>query len=137
MEFVWVCGMDLICLASLSRAALPTVQDQQAANRLRESAGNLSTAVGELRTNLNRMREVTTTTTTTVETALTVIHTVERDLDAYKRAAVNGNLMPLPEESSGPDAASKLASSAQQLSRATVQLLNASSQVRRMHRFAQ
>lgn len=105
------------------------MQDQQAANRLRESAGNLSTAVGELRTSLNRMREVTTTTTTTVETALTVIHTVGRDLDAYKRAAVNGNLMPLPEESRGPDAASKLASSAQQLSRATVQLLNASSQV--------
>lgn len=35
---------------------------------------------------------------TDVDTALQIIHSLERDLDAFKHAALNGNLVPLPEE---------------------------------------
>lgn len=42
-------------LVSAAKAAVPTIQDPAASSRLRESATNLSIAIGELRTGLNKV----------------------------------------------------------------------------------
>ena len=64
-----------------------------------------------------------------VDAAMTVIHTLQQDIDEFKRAANRGNLVPLPEDTDSTAASNRLQQSAKQLSTATVQLLNASQQV--------
>lgn len=66
-----------------------------------------------------------------VDAALTVIHTLQQDISEFKRAANRGNLVPLPDDTDSIVAGNRLQQSAKQLSTATVQLLNASQQVRR------
>jgi talin len=115
-------------LVNAAKAAVPTVQDPAAANRLRESANNLSIAVGELRSGLNKVKELyPPSAEVNVDAAMSVIQSLERDLDAFKRAAQTGALVPIPEETASI-AGSRLQASAKQVSSATVQLLNASTQ---------
>ena len=84
-------------LVTSAKASVPTVNDQASAMSLTNAAKNLSAALGELRTAADKAQEACGSLE--IDGALDQLHALENELEAIKRAAVTGQLMPLPGES--------------------------------------
>jgi talin len=79
-----------------ARAVLPTVSDQASALQLTTSSQQLGTALGDLRSSLNRAREVCTGLE--LDSASELIRSLQAELEAFQRAAERAELRPLPGE---------------------------------------
>lgn len=79
-----------------ARAVLPTVSDQASALQLTTSSQHLGTALGDLRSALNRAREVCSGLE--LDSASELIRSLQAELEAFHRAAERAELRPLPGE---------------------------------------
>ncbi|KAJ4445576.1 hypothetical protein ANN_12257 [Periplaneta americana] len=106
-------------------AVLPTVADQAAAQQLNTSAQQLSAALSDLRSTLNRAREVCGSLE--LDSASELIHNLQADLEAFQRSAERNELGPLPGETT-ESAALKLGSTSKNVDSAMSHLLSAAVQ---------
>lgn len=79
-----------------ARAVLPTVSDQASALQLTTSSQHLGTALGDLRSALNRAREVCSGLE--LDSASELIRSLQAELEAFHRAVERAELRPLPGE---------------------------------------
>jgi talin len=79
-----------------ARAVLPTVADQASALQLTTSSQQLGAALGDLRSALNRAREVCTGLE--LDSASELIRSLKAELEAFQKSAERAGLRPLPGE---------------------------------------
>lgn len=79
-----------------ARAVLPTVSDQASAMQLSTSSQQLGAALGDLRSAMNRAREVCSGLE--LDSASELIRSLQVELEAIQRAADRSELRPLPGE---------------------------------------
>ena len=108
-----------------SRAVLPTVADHASALQLTTSSQQLGASLGDLRSALNRAREVCSGLE--LDSASELIRTLHAELEAFQKAANNAELRPLPGETA-ESAALQLGSSSKNVGFAMAQLLSAAAQ---------
>ncbi|XP_025773358.1 talin-1-like [Puma concolor] len=90
-------------MVAAAKASVPTIQDQASAMQLSQCAKNLGTALAELRTAAQKAQEACGPLE--MDSALSVVQNLERDLQEVKAAARDGKLKPLPGETSQEDRA--------------------------------
>ncbi|PNF41180.1 Talin-1 [Cryptotermes secundus] len=108
-----------------ARAVLPTVSDQASALQLTTSSQHLGTALGDLRSALNRAREVCSGLE--LDSASELIRSLQAELEAFHRAAERAELRPLPGETA-ESTALQLGSTSKHVGFAMAQLLSAAAQ---------
>ncbi|XP_049628847.1 talin-1 isoform X1 [Suncus etruscus] len=107
-------------MVAAAKASVPTIQDQASAMQLSQCAKNLSTALAELRTAAQKAQEACGPLE--MDSALSVVQNLERDLQEAKAAARDGKLKPLPGETM-EKCAQDLGTSTKAVSSAIAQLL--------------
>ncbi|TKC47779.1 hypothetical protein EI555_005057 [Monodon monoceros] len=107
-------------MVAAAKASVPTVQDQASAMQLSQCAKNLGTALAELRTAAQKAQEACGPLE--MDSALSVVQNLERDLQEVKAAARDGKLKPLPGETM-EKCAQDLGNSTKAVSSAIAQLL--------------
>ena len=83
-------------MVAAAKASVPTIQDQASAMQLSQCAKNLGTALAELRTAAQKAQEACGPLE--MDSALSVVQNLEKDLQEIKAAAREGKLKPLPGE---------------------------------------
>ncbi|XP_036593541.1 talin-1 isoform X2 [Trichosurus vulpecula] len=83
-------------MVSAAKASVPTIQDQASAMQLSQCAKTLGTALAELRTAAQKAQEACGPLE--MDSALSLVQSLERDLQEIKAAARDGKLKPLPGE---------------------------------------
>ncbi|KAM4050130.1 LOW QUALITY PROTEIN: talin-1 [Anomaloglossus baeobatrachus] len=83
-------------LVAAGKAAVPTVSDPASAMQLGQCTKNLATALAELRTAAQKAQEACGPLE--IDSALSLIRSLEQDLQEAKAAAREGKLQPLPGE---------------------------------------
>uniref|UniRef100_A0A6I8NYI4 Talin 1 n=1 Tax=Ornithorhynchus anatinus TaxID=9258 RepID=A0A6I8NYI4_ORNAN len=83
-------------MVAAAKASVPTVQDQASAMQLSQCAKNLGTALAELRTAAQKAQEACGPLE--MDSALSLVQSLERDLQEVKAAARDAKLKPLPGE---------------------------------------
>nr|XP_022305900.1 talin-1-like isoform X8 [Crassostrea virginica] len=112
-------------LVSAGNAAAPTVGDQAASINLNQALKTMTTALAELRTASGKAEEMCISLE--VDAALDHLSGFDKDLEEYRRAVDNGNLVPLPGDTA-ESSAMKLGSTSKNVGSAMAQLLTAASQ---------
>lgn len=107
-------------MVAAAKASVPTIQDQASAMQLSQCAKNLGTALAELRTAAQKAQEACGPLE--MDSALSVVQNLERDLQEVKAAAREGKLKPLPGETM-EKCAQDLGNSTKAVSSAIAQLL--------------
>ncbi|XP_045145036.1 talin-1 isoform X1 [Echinops telfairi] len=107
-------------MVAAAKASVPTIQDQASAMQLSQCAKNLGTALAELRTAAQKAQEACGPLE--MDSALSVVQNLERDLQEVKAAARDGKLKPLPGETM-EKCAQDLSNSTKAVSSAIAQLL--------------
>uniref|UniRef100_A0A9L0SC76 Talin 1 n=1 Tax=Equus caballus TaxID=9796 RepID=A0A9L0SC76_HORSE len=107
-------------MVAAAKASVPTIQDQASAMQLSQCAKNLGTALAELRTAAQKAQEACGPLE--MDSALSVVQNLERDLQEVKAAARDGKLKPLPGETM-EKCAQDLGNSTKAVSSAMAQLL--------------
>ncbi|ELK09028.1 Talin-1 [Pteropus alecto] len=110
-------------MVAAAKASVPTIQDQASAMQLSQCAKNLGTALAELRTAAQKAQEACGPLE--MDSALSVVQNLERDLQEVKAAARDGKLKPLPGETM-EKCAQDLGNSTKAVSSAIAQLLGES-----------
>uniref|UniRef100_A0A8D2KWM4 Talin 1 n=1 Tax=Varanus komodoensis TaxID=61221 RepID=A0A8D2KWM4_VARKO len=103
-----------------AKAAVPTISDQASAMQLGQCAKNLASALADLRTAAQKAQEACGPLE--IDSALSLVQGLERDLQEAKAAAREGKLKPLPGESI-EKCAQDLGNSTKAVSSAIAQLL--------------
>lgn len=93
MSLLWQPASQLV---SAANAAAPTVGDQAASMNMNQAVKTMTTALAELRTASGKAEEMCISLE--VDAALDQLTELDRELEEYRRAADNGNLVPLPGE---------------------------------------
>ncbi|XP_026540764.1 talin-1 isoform X2 [Notechis scutatus] len=83
-------------MVAAAKATVPTVLDQASAMQLSQCAKNLAAALAELRTAAQKAQEACGPLE--IDSALSLVQSLERDLQEAKAAAREGKLKPLPGE---------------------------------------
>ncbi|XP_056662049.1 talin-1 isoform X2 [Monodelphis domestica] len=83
-------------MVAAAKASVPTIQDQASAMQLSQCAKTLGTALAELRTAAQKAQEACGPLE--MDSALSLVQSLERDLQEVKAAARDGKLKPLPGE---------------------------------------
>ncbi|XP_070599799.1 talin-1 isoform X7 [Erythrolamprus reginae] len=83
-------------MVAAAKATVPTVSDQASAMQLSQCAKNLAAALAELRTAAQKAQEACGPLE--IDSALSLVQSLERDLQEAKAAAREGKLKPLPGE---------------------------------------
>ncbi|KAF7239983.1 Talin-1 [Varanus komodoensis] len=107
-------------MAAAAKAAVPTISDQASAMQLGQCAKNLASALADLRTAAQKAQEACGPLE--IDSALSLVQGLERDLQEAKAAAREGKLKPLPGESI-EKCAQDLGNSTKAVSSAIAQLL--------------
>uniref|UniRef100_A0A2K6GJW3 Talin 1 n=1 Tax=Propithecus coquereli TaxID=379532 RepID=A0A2K6GJW3_PROCO len=107
-------------MVAAAKASVPTIQDQASAMQLSQCAKNLGTALAELRTAAQKAQEACGPLE--MDSALSVVQNLEKDLQEVKAAAREGKLKPLPGETM-EKCAQDLGNSTKAVSSAIAQLL--------------
>ncbi|XP_007441071.1 talin-1 isoform X1 [Python bivittatus] len=107
-------------MVAAAKATVPTVSDQASAMQLSQCAKNLAAALAELRTTAQKAQEACGPLE--IDSALSLVQSLERDLQEAKAAARDGKLKPLPGETM-EKCAQDLGSSTKAVSSAIAQLL--------------
>uniref|UniRef100_F7CLM4 Talin 1 n=1 Tax=Ornithorhynchus anatinus TaxID=9258 RepID=F7CLM4_ORNAN len=107
-------------MVAAAKASVPTVQDQASAMQLSQCAKNLGTALAELRTAAQKAQEACGPLE--MDSALSLVQSLERDLQEVKAAARDAKLKPLPGETM-EKCAQDLGNSTKAVSSAIAQLL--------------
>uniref|UniRef100_A0A8C3IKT1 Talin 1 n=1 Tax=Chrysemys picta bellii TaxID=8478 RepID=A0A8C3IKT1_CHRPI len=107
-------------MVAAAKATVPTITDQASAMQLSQCAKNLAAALAELRTAAQKAQE--TCGPLEIDTALSMVQSLERDLQEAKAAARDGKLKPLPGETM-EKCAQDLGNSTKAVSSAIAQLL--------------
>uniref|UniRef100_A0A5F9CM20 Talin 1 n=1 Tax=Oryctolagus cuniculus TaxID=9986 RepID=A0A5F9CM20_RABIT len=107
-------------MVAAAKASVPTIQDQASAMQLSQCAKNLGTALAELRTAAQKAQEACGPLE--MDSALSVVQNLEKDLQEVKAAARDGKLKPLPGETM-EKCAQDLGTSTKAVSSAIAQLL--------------
>ncbi|XP_031420336.1 talin-2 isoform X2 [Clupea harengus] len=84
-------------MVTSAKSAVPTVTDQAAAMQLGQCAKNLATCLAELRTAAQQAHEACGPLE--IDSALNTVQTLRNELQDAKKAALEGQLKPLPGES--------------------------------------
>lgn len=116
-------------MVAAAKASVPTIQDQASAMQLSQCAKNLGTALAELRTAAQKAQEACGPLE--MDSALSVVQNLERDLQEVKAAARDGKLKPLPGETM-EKCAQDLGNSTKAVSSAIAQLLGRSPRAMRI-----
>ncbi|KAL5020158.1 hypothetical protein ScPMuIL_003050 [Solemya velum] len=112
-------------LIAAANAATPTVNDQAAVINLNSSVKVMSAALAELRSSATKAQEVCSSLE--IDSALAQLDELERELEAVRRSAEEGNLRPLPGETA-ESAAAQLGTTSKSVGSAMAQLLTAATQ---------
>uniref|UniRef100_A0A8C3SZG3 Talin 1 n=1 Tax=Chelydra serpentina TaxID=8475 RepID=A0A8C3SZG3_CHESE len=107
-------------MVAAAKATVPTIADQASAMQLSQCAKNLAAALAELRTAAQKAQE--TCGPLEIDSALSMVQSLERDLQEAKAAARDGKLKPLPGETM-EKCAQDLGNSTKAVSSAIAQLL--------------
>ncbi|KAK9408672.1 talin-1 [Crotalus adamanteus] len=107
-------------MVAAAKATVPTVSDQASAMQLSQCAKNLAAALAELRTATQKAQEACGPLE--IDSALSLVQSLERDLQEAKAAARDGKLKPLPGETM-EKSAQDLGNSTKAVSSAIAQLL--------------
>ncbi|XP_029139948.1 talin-1 [Protobothrops mucrosquamatus] len=107
-------------MVAAAKATVPTVSDQASAMQLSQCAKNLAAALAELRTATQKAQEACGPLE--IDSALSLVQSLERDLQEAKAAARDGKLKPLPGETM-EKCAQDLGNSTKAVSSAIAQLL--------------
>ncbi|XP_033020521.1 talin-1 isoform X4 [Lacerta agilis] len=107
-------------MVSAAKATVPTISDQASAMQLSQCAKNLAAALAELRTAAQKAQEACGPLE--IDSALSLVQSLERDLQEAKMAAREGKLKPLPGETM-EKSAQDLGNSTKAVSSAIAQLL--------------
>ncbi|EMP24898.1 Talin-1 [Chelonia mydas] len=107
-------------MVAAAKASVPTITDQASAMQLSQCAKNLAAALAELRTAAQKAQE--TCGPLEIDSALSMVQSLERDLQEAKAAARDGKLKPLPGETM-EKCAQDLGNSTKAVSSAIAQLL--------------
>uniref|UniRef100_A0A8D2JXH4 Talin 1 n=1 Tax=Theropithecus gelada TaxID=9565 RepID=A0A8D2JXH4_THEGE len=107
-------------MVAAAKASVPTIQDQASAMQLSQCAKNLGTALAELRTAAQKAQEACGPLE--MDSALSLVQNLEKDLQEVKAAARDGKLKPLPGETM-EKCAQDLGNSTKAVSSAIAQLL--------------
>uniref|UniRef100_A0A674KCS8 Talin 1 n=1 Tax=Terrapene triunguis TaxID=2587831 RepID=A0A674KCS8_9SAUR len=107
-------------MVAAAKATVPTITDQASAMQLSQCAKNLAAALAELRTAAQKAQE--TCGPLEIDSALSMVQSLERDLQEAKAAARDGKLKPLPGETM-EKCAQDLGNSTKAVSSAIAQLL--------------
>ncbi|KAM3848637.1 talin-1 isoform 2-T3 [Vipera latastei] len=107
-------------MVAAAKATVPTVSDQACAMQLSQCAKNLAAALAELRTATQKAQEACGPLE--IDSALSLVQSLERDLQEAKAAARDGKLKPLPGETM-EKCAQDLGNSTKAVSSAIAQLL--------------
>uniref|UniRef100_A0A670JPD7 Talin 1 n=1 Tax=Podarcis muralis TaxID=64176 RepID=A0A670JPD7_PODMU len=83
-------------MVAAAKATVPTISDQASAMQLSQCAKNLAAALAELRTAAQKAQEACGPLE--IDSALSLVQSLERDLQEAKTAAREGKLKPLPGE---------------------------------------
>ncbi|XP_060540396.1 talin-1 isoform X2 [Pantherophis guttatus] len=83
-------------MVAAAKATVPTISDQASAMQLSQCAKNLAAALAELRTAAQKAQEACGPLE--IDSALSLVQSLERDLQEAKAAARDGKLKPLPGE---------------------------------------
>ncbi|XP_039224922.1 talin-1 isoform X4 [Crotalus tigris] len=83
-------------MVAAAKATVPTVSDQASAMQLSQCAKNLAAALAELRTATQKAQEACGPLE--IDSALSLVQSLEKDLQEAKAAARDGKLKPLPGE---------------------------------------
>nr|CAD7194456.1 unnamed protein product [Timema douglasi] len=108
-----------------ARAVVPTVADQSSAVQLNHSSQQLGTALGDLRSAVNRAREACGGLE--LDSAADLIRSLKLELEAFHRAAERAQLRPLPGETA-ESTSLQLGSTSKNVGFAMAQLLSAAAQ---------
>nr|XP_023649582.1 talin-1-like [Paramormyrops kingsleyae] len=112
-------------MVTAAKATVPTISDQASAMQLSQCAKNLANALGELRTAAQRAQEACGPLE--IDSALTVVRGLERDMQEAKASAAEGRLRPLPGETL-EKCSQDLGTSTKAVSSAIAQLLSEATQ---------
>ncbi|XP_067320811.1 talin-1 isoform X1 [Anolis sagrei] len=107
-------------MVAAAKATVPTIADQASAMQLSQCAKNLAGALAELRTAAQKAQEACGPLE--IDSALSLVQSLERDLQEAKAAARDGKLKPLPGETM-EKSAQDLGNSTKAVSSAIAQLL--------------
>uniref|UniRef100_A0A670JPA1 Talin 1 n=1 Tax=Podarcis muralis TaxID=64176 RepID=A0A670JPA1_PODMU len=107
-------------MVAAAKATVPTISDQASAMQLSQCAKNLAAALAELRTAAQKAQEACGPLE--IDSALSLVQSLERDLQEAKTAAREGKLKPLPGETM-EKSAQDLGNSTKAVSSAIAQLL--------------
>ncbi|XP_053145753.1 talin-1 isoform X1 [Hemicordylus capensis] len=107
-------------MVAAAKATVPTISDQASAMQLSQCAKNLAAALAELRTAAQKAQEACGPLE--IDSALSLVQSLERDLQEAKAAARDGKLQPLPGETM-EKCAQDLGNSTKAVSSAIAQLL--------------
>ncbi|KAL7989141.1 hypothetical protein Chor_008060 [Crotalus horridus] len=107
-------------MVAAAKATVPTISDQASAMQLSQCAKNLAAALAELRTATQKAQEACGPLE--IDSALSLVQSLERDLQEAKAAARDGKLKPLPGETM-EKCAQDLGNSTKAVSSAIAQLL--------------
>ncbi|XP_044876390.1 talin-1 isoform X1 [Mauremys mutica] len=107
-------------MVAAAKATVPTIMDQASAMQLSQCAKNLAAALAELRTAAQKAQE--TCGPLEIDSALSMVQSLERDLQEAKAAARDRKLKPLPGETM-EKCAQDLGNSTKAVSSAIAQLL--------------
>ncbi|XP_077202774.1 talin-1 isoform X2 [Paroedura picta] len=107
-------------MVAAAKATVPTISDQASAMQLSQCAKNLAAALAELRTAAQKAQEACGPLE--IDSALSLVQSLERDLQEAKAAVQEGKLKPLPGETM-EKSAQDLGNSTKAVSSAIAQLL--------------
>ncbi|XP_028605385.2 talin-1 isoform X2 [Podarcis muralis] len=107
-------------MVAAAKATVPTISDQASAMQLSQCAKNLAAALAELRTAAQKAQEACGPLE--IDSALSLVQSLERDLQEAQTAAREGKLKPLPGETM-EKSAQDLGNSTKAVSSAIAQLL--------------
>ncbi|CAF0901956.1 unnamed protein product [Adineta ricciae] len=114
-------------LANLAKASVPTVNDQSQALHLNNSSKQLTQALIDLRTYLNRAQELCGTVPLDVDSVVESIEMLDKELHEVKRQAKDGHLRAKADETIDTSSA-QLCSVCKQVHTIVSQLLSAATQ---------
>ncbi|KAM3599464.1 uncharacterized protein V6R79_006136 [Siganus canaliculatus] len=112
-------------MVAASKATVPTISDQASAMQLSQCAKNLASALTELRTTSQKAQEACGPLE--IDSALSVVRNLEKDIKGAKVSAEEGKLKPLPGETL-EKCSQELGTSTKAVSSAIAQLLSEATQ---------
>ncbi len=134
-ELVHVCGEFVdpcTRLANSARSAVPSVSDQAAAMHLSQCTQLLAESIAELRTALTSAREEIRAAPLELDNAIQLVKGLDYELVEFRKAALEGRLLPVPGETVDGSSA-QLASSTKAVGSSMAQLLSATVQGDEQH----